>query len=110
MTVELVTPLGLVRTPSAANTFDAFFGGPFTGPLQVILRRILWNAQISMILVLDEADAASGNKKLHAFAMSPDPDVLREHKPCGLRQNHLIVTALLKALGTVITSRMYQQC
>ena len=62
-----------------------------------------------MILVLGEADAASGNKKLHAFAMSPDPDVLREHKPCGLRQNHLIVTAL-KALGTVITSRMHQQC
>ena len=109
MTVELVTPLGLVRTPSAANTFDAFFGGPLTGPLQVILRRILSSAQISTILVLDEADAASGNKKLHAFAMSP-PDVLREHKPCGLRQNHLIATALLKALGTGITSRMYQQC
>ena len=106
MAVELATPPGLVRTPSAANIFDALLGGPFTGPLQVILRRVLSLAQISRIF--DEADAASGNDKLLAFAVSLGPlDVLREHKPCGLHQNHLTVTALLKALGTAIASRAY---
>ena len=33
--------------------------------------------------------------------------MLREHKPRGLHQNHLTATALLKALGTAITSWTY---
>ena len=59
-------------------------------------------------LIFDDADAASGNDKLHAFAMTLDPpDVIRDQKECALHQNHLIVTSLLKSLGTSITSRMY---
>ena len=56
VTVELVTPPGLVRTPSAANIFDALFGGPFTGPLQAMFRKLLLLAK--MKLVVDECDAA----------------------------------------------------
>jgi len=106
VTVELVVPPGYVQTPSSASLFHALFGGPFTGPVQAALRRMLGAAKIPMIL--DECDAASGNDKMHAFLLSLDPPgVLREQLLCGLHQTHLVVTSTIQALGTEIVSRMY---
>lgn len=106
ITVELVTPPGLVPTPSASNIWNALLGGPFTGPLQAALRQILSFARLAFIL--SECDAASGNDKLHAFALELDQaGFFREQHLCGLHQNHLIVTSLLGALASGLTSRMY---
>ena len=111
VTVELVTPPGLVRTPSAANIFDALFGYPFTGTLQTMFRKLLSLAKIK--LVVDECDAASGNDKLHAFVMTLDLlgtddsvlQVLKEQFLCGLHQN-LVVTSLIQCLGADLVSSM----
>ena len=101
LTVGVVTPPEFVPVPSVAFIFYALFGG------QASFRQILNTARVNMRL--DEADAASDNAKLHAFALTLDgDDVLHEQRPCGLHQNHLSMMSVVKAPGgRPLISRMY---
>ena len=108
--VEIVVPPSFVKTTSAESIFYALSGGPFTGPIQALLRNILRKVGENggMAMILDEADAATGNDKLIAFSRSLDSlRTLRENKYCCLHQNHLGQAAILLAVGSNLVSSMY---